>query len=246
MSEGEATSDKPQLIASRAHFAVFLWIQIAMAIRGGSGLRRFIAVGDPETLHVRLVWFYVLIIVWEWVLLSYVWWGVRKRGLTLRALVGGRWASPWDVAKDVGIGLTFWFLWMFATIAFAKITGLTQQAPDEVRAMTPATGLGLILWAAISISAGFCEEVIYRGYLQRQFFAMTGSVPVAIIGQGLLFGIVHSYQGMFGVAVISVMGILFGLLAAWRRSLRPGMIAHAWYDGVIGILMFLANTFRGY
>ena len=32
------------------------------------------------------------------------------------------------------------------------------------------------------------------------------------------------------------MMILFGILAEWRRSLRPGMIAHALQDGVVGLL----------
>jgi len=40
----------------------------------------------------------------------------------------------------------------------------------------------------------------------------------------------HSYEGAWAVAKITAYGILFGLLAAWRRSLRPGMLAHAWSD----------------
>jgi membrane protease YdiL (CAAX protease family) len=32
------------------------------------------------------------------------------------------------------------------------------------------------------------------------------------------------------MAVITIFGCLFGLLAQWRRSLRPGMIAHFLQD----------------
>ncbi len=35
---------------------------------------------------------------------------------------------------------------------------------------------------------------------------------------------------------ITVYGALFGLLAWWRRSLRPGMIAHAWTDIFSGVI----------
>jgi len=34
---------------------------------------------------------------------------------------------------------------------------------------------------------------------------------------------------------IVVLGSLLGLLAYWRRSLRPGMIAHAMQDGLVGL-----------
>jgi membrane protease YdiL (CAAX protease family) len=36
--------------------------------------------------------------------------------------------------------------------------------------------------------------------------------------------------------LIAVFGILFGLLAYWRRSLRPGMVAHFVQDGIAGVL----------
>jgi hypothetical protein len=38
------------------------------------------------------------------------------------------------------------------------------------------------------------------------------------------------------VGVIAVFGSLFGILAYWRKSTRPGMIAHAWQVAVIGIV----------
>jgi membrane protease YdiL (CAAX protease family) len=82
----------------------------------------------------------------------------------------------------------------------------------------------------VSISAGICEEIVFRGYFQRQFAAYTNSMTGAVVLQGLVFGLGHSYQGMKQVVIISVLGMLYGLLAAWRRSLRPNMIAHAWSD----------------
>jgi hypothetical protein len=47
---------------------------------------------------------------------------------------------------------------------------------------------------------------------------------------------------MQNVVVITVLGALYGLLALWRRSTRPGMIAHAWSDFYGGMRMqFLTN-----
>jgi CAAX protease family protein len=54
--------------------------------------------------------------------------------------------------------------------------------------------------------------------------------------QGLIFGVSHGYQGPTYMVIISVYGCLFGLLALWRRSLRPGMLAHFFQDGGIGLV----------
>jgi hypothetical protein len=40
----------------------------------------------------------------------------------------------------------------------------------------------------------------------------------------------HAYQGWKAVSVICFLGALFGVVAAWRRSTRPGMIVHAMAD----------------
>ena len=82
----------------------------------------------------------------------------------------------------------------------------------------------------VSVSAGICEEIVYRGYLQRQFLALTRSSIVAVLAQAVIFGLGHAYQGAKQVVVITVLGLLYGLLAWWRKSLRPGILAHAWSD----------------
>jgi len=46
----------------------------------------------------------------------------------------------------------------------------------------------------------------------------------------VVFGLFHAYQGWINVVVISVLGILFGVLAAWRGNLRANIVVHAWAD----------------
>jgi hypothetical protein len=52
-----------------------------------------------------------------------------------------------------------------------------------------------------------------------------------------VFGVGHFYEGIGAAARITLFGVLFGLLALWRKSLRPGMIAHAWSD-IFGVIIF--------
>jgi uncharacterized protein len=74
------------------------------------------------------------------------------------------------------------------------------------------------MWIALSITAGVCEEAIYRGYLQRQITALTHRVPAGIFLSAADFGAAHAYQGLQRASVIATSALLFGLIAQWRRT----------------------------
>jgi membrane protease YdiL (CAAX protease family) len=232
----------PPRIASRLHLAILLWVCLWTAFGGGRSMRRILSTTDLQSFHFRVAFCYVLIFIWEWVQLWYVWFGVRKTGTTLRTLIGGRWNSFGSCAKDFGLGFAVWLLWMVSVsiLAYMMPTSVSgQHTQDLARALIPRTGLEISLWIPMSIAAGICEEVVFRGYLMRQLYDMSKSMPAAVIGQALIFGIVHSYQGISGIIIVFFMGLCLGCLAVWRRSLRPGMITHALYDGLLGLIMYL-------
>jgi hypothetical protein len=64
---------------------------------------------------------------------------------------------------------------------------------------------------------------------------LTGSKWAAVCLQAVLFGVGHGYQGVQATAKIALFGALFGALAIWRGSLRPGIMAHAFGDILSGI-----------
>ncbi len=181
--------------------------------------------GAPPANLVRL---YLGVMAGEWALVFFVWRGVRRRGLTLRELMGCRWRGPQAFLTAALVTVVFWFVWEGSGRLMHRLLG-----PDDtsnVAAMLPRTILEIALWCALSITAGFSEELIYRGYLQRQFAAWTRNSAAAVLIQGVIFGLSHGYQGGKQVVIITVLGILYGMLAWWRRSLVPGMFAHAWSD----------------
>ena len=180
----------------------------------------------------------------DWALLYYCWVGVHRRGGNLWALSGGRWTSSKDVLADLGIALPFWVLWEGAAYGVHWLLASTagQGSAKTVDSLLPQSLLEVLLWIGASLTAGVCEEMAFRGYVQRQLHALSGSVGVAVLGQGLVFGLFHSYQGWRNVVVISVLGALYGALAAWRGNLRVNMIAHAWTDVWEGWLKFLVWT----
>lgn len=223
---------KPPQIASWRHLIGFLLIGIGMvalgllaqhAPTGGSGRPSTGQLGR----HSQAIHIYLVAIVMDWALLYYCWGGVHHRGGNLKTLSGGRWTSWKSVATDVAVALPFWVLWEGAAYGVHWLLGPSAKT---VESLLPRSLLEIVIWIGTSITAGVCEEMAFRGYLQRQFHALTGSGVIAVLGQGVVFGLFHFYQGWKNVIVICVLGVLFGALAAWRRNVRANIIVHAWAD----------------
>ena len=90
---------------------------------------------------------------------------------------------------------------------------------------------------------GFVEEVVFRGYLQRQFIGWArGGVVAGVLASAVVFGGAHAYQGVRNIALLTVFGVLFSLLALYRRSLRAGMFAHSWHDLIAGLALALLKS----
>ena len=177
---------------------------------------------------------YLLVIVIEWATVAFIWWGLTRRGARLSALVGGSWARGIHVLRDFGIGIAF--ILIFGGAVQGLVYLLKVVPPQSVRDMMPQTWFEIIAWVLLSLTGGFCEEVIFRGYLQRQFSAFTHSLVGGIVFQAIAFGLGHGYQGWKLISLIAIYGACFGMLAHWRHSLRPGMIGHALQDTAGGLL----------
>lgn len=184
---------------------------------------------------------YVLTIFIEWLLFAYVVAGVRRSGASIAIVLGNPWRSVRQVFRDSGIAAAFWVVSVILLVIFAWFLRVTSQGRD-IRFLLPHSSLELALWIAASLTAGVCEEAIFRGYLQSQFMALTNSAPAGVLLSAAAFGAVHAYQGSRRMILIGLYGVLFGILARWRGSVRPGMIAHAWHDSLSGLLAILVKT----
>lgn len=179
---------------------------------------------------------YTVMILFELILLAYVWLGVRLGGKTVRNIVGGKWSRWQDFGIDIAIVIGFWFVVVGALKAMSFVLGQNDVGLEAVKSLLPKTSVEMVMWVCVSVTAGFCEEFVFRGYLQRQFLALTGKIEAAVVLQAIIFGTAHLYQGWKGALTITVYGALFGILAAWRKSLRPGMIQHAAQDSLVGLV----------
>ena len=184
---------------------------------------------------------YLWTMSWEWLLTAFVYLGVRKR-MKLRDLIGGRWANAEDVLIDLVVASAFWLAAILVLGAGAKLLDLDEAGRfDNMRRqlgfLIPDTTLELLIWFSVSATAGISEEIIFRGYLQRQFAGITRSMLAGVLISAAVFGAAHGYEGSPRMILIGIYGLMFGLLAWWRKSLRPGMIAHAWHDAISGAVL---------
>ncbi len=183
----------------------------------------------------------------EFFLLAVVWVGLRLNKTKLRQVIGGRWNTPEEFLIDVGIAIGFWIAAFLILIGLGFLLGLTKgaqvgEAKKLAEMLAPHTPAGLAVFVCLSATAGFVEEIIFRGYLQVQIALISGNFYVGLIASALVFGAGHGYEGTRRMLLIVVYGVMFGLLAHWRKSLRPGMMAHAWHDSFEGfILHFVAR-----
>jgi hypothetical protein len=228
-------------IAPWWHTVVFLIVVIGLAIVQGHQQPSL----ENAHLSSRLP-LYGAMIAFELALLLYVCLGLRLAGTQVRDVIGGKWAAVGDVARDIGTAVLFWLIVAGVLLTLEKFLGENTTGLGAVKTLLPQGPVEIAVWIVLCTTAGFCEEFIFRGYLQRQLLALTGRVDLAIVFQAIVFGLAHMYQGFKGVITISVYGAMFGVLAAVRKSLRPGMMQHAGQDifsGIVGGILARRHYF---
>jgi membrane protease YdiL (CAAX protease family) len=216
-------------VAETWHTVVLLFVLVAWASWGYIGTHRPEYTQQPNRLFT-----YIVTAVWEWLVVAYIAWGVRRNGMRFRELLGNRWNKFTDFLKDFGIAVAFWIFALVVLLCVGFMLHLTHRQ-QSVQQMLPQTPLEIGVWVLVALTAGFCEETIFRGYLQRQLISWTGNVSAGVVFSAIMFGAAHIYGGLKSAILIAVFGLLFGMLAEWRRSLIPGMMTHAWQDALAGI-----------
>jgi len=224
--------EAPSPVASKRHTLILL-LYLGVIAALGAFWQRGAATAAPATSgppHVLPL--YLSLAAGEWLMVWFVRRGTRPAGVSLRELVG-RTAGGAAIVRDLVIAGVLWGSLHLLGPLLARLFAGDHAA--SVSAFLPRTVTEIGAWALLSVSAGFCEELVYRGYLQRQLAAWTGSAAIGVVLQAAIFGASHAYQGVSACLRITLFGLLFGSVALWRRSLRPGMIAHAATDLFAGL-----------
>jgi uncharacterized protein len=211
-----ATRDLPGLLG-------LIFILAAFAVFGFFSVQRVFASGAASTETKALI--YGATFIFEWILAAYAAWRLRPLGLSVKDLVDlPSTAKGWLI--DVGVTVGFFLVW--AAVG-QGLTFLLKPGTPKHLVLLPSNSVEYGLWIVLSLTAGFCEELVFRGYLQKALEFSTNA-GIAIVTQGVIFGLAHAYQGIKLATLIIVLGTMLGWLAHWRRKLWPGMMFHAVID----------------
>ena len=107
-----------------------------------------------------------------------------------------------------------------------------EQPGHATLALLPRTGAERRLFAMVGITAGVCEEWLYRGFFLAVVAALAGGLPtgVLVVVAAVAFGLAHAYQGVAGVATTGVLGGVMAAVYLQTGSLLLPVLLHALID----------------
>jgi len=161
---------------------------------------------------------------------------LKLRGQTLRDL-GWRFGAPLRESLTGLLAVPVLFTAVFLVSASFRIL-LPEYATQD----NPLLGLirepkDVVLMIVSSIYVGGFKEEIQRAFVLNRFQENLGGVVPGLLIWSAFFGYGHLVQGVDNAIGAGLLGLLFGLLYLWRRSLTAPILAHATYD-VVTVLVF--------
>lgn len=211
-------------------------IVLGLPLRAWFGYRRLLAAGD-DALPVLRPKLYARAIASQWALAGAVLalWIWQHRGWDVLGLV----VRPGIALGGIGVGVAF--------VLPAVLRQRAQVAADrELRArvrerlegamrLMPRTDAQHRLFNVLAVTAGFCEELLYRGFLA--WFAAHWLPPLAAHAVvAVAFGVGHAYQGSRGMVRTGFAGAFFSALTLVTGTVWPAMALHAGMDLLAGDL----------
>jgi membrane protease YdiL (CAAX protease family) len=184
---------------------------------------------------------YASSVLMTWLLLGAVVAGIYHRGVFFAGALRNRTST---IAHELGLGAA---VYLCGLVAMALVGILLLATPlahktnsDVVLAMLPHTATEFALWFCVSASAGFCEELIFRGYLMQQLTAWTRRPMLAVVLSAALFGSMHLYEGVAAILPLITLALVYGFVVLQRKGdLRAVIVAHTLHDFLIAFLALL-------
>jgi membrane protease YdiL (CAAX protease family) len=165
---------------------------------------------------------------------------LRRRGPS--SLGFHRPAHPLRLVGQMAMFAVAWTL--FNVAALIPVTNHLSGTRQDVSAFADLEGdLGLLVvyLTASWVLAAFCEEVAFRGYLLTRLIDVVGEgrlqTVVAVLGSSVLFGLLHTEQGVVGVVAAAIAGVVFSVLRYRCRTLWAPVLAHG-FDDTLGFTWF--------
>lgn len=144
------------------------------------------------------------------------------------------------IALGIGAGYSLVVLYYIVAYHTSKKfkAKYTEEKKKQMEGMSfseimPVTKEEKKWWSFVSFTAGFTEEIIYRGFLlfTIAYFLPESSIWLVALLSAAIFGLAHTYQGfVLGFLRVTAVGFVFALIAISMSSIIPLIILHFLID----------------
>ena len=190
--------------------------------------------------------FYVRLLILEWglSLLALVVW-LSAPGVDA-GQVGLRWPQQWPGPVT---GLVVLLVLLFVVVSTRALRGgallevaepvrrggegrHAEPAAHATLALLPRTAGERRLFTVVGVTAGVCEEWLYRGFFLAVVAALAGGLPTGllVVVAAVAFGLAHAYQGPVGILTTGLLGGVMAALYLQTGSLLLPVLLHAAID----------------
>jgi len=213
---------------------IFFVLAVVLPWRGRVRLKKLLAMPRVGTME-RLA-LYASTIAFQWLTVSVVAWRAWAHGYTAVELGlttrGGTRLVIASVAGAATLGTLHWLNLRRVGRMPASARGVIQAIAERI---LPQSTVELLPFLALAITAGLCEEFLYRGFAMAVLVRLGATAWLAVLASSVLFGLAHLYQGRGGLVSTMIVGTVLGIGRVAYGSLVPVIFWHSAVDVVAGV-----------
>ena len=213
---------------------IFSALGVFLPWRGRVRMKKLLAMPHVSSME-RLV-LYASTIAFQWLAAAMVGWRVWVRGYTAQQLgliLHDR--VTLLIAGIIGAAVIATLQWL----NLRRVSRIPPESRGPLQAIAerilPQTAVELPPYFALAITAGLCEEFLYRGFAMAALTQAGLSAWLVVLVSSILFGLAHSYQGRGGIVMTFVVGLALGASRLTYNSLVPAIFWHSAIDIVAGV-----------
>ena len=213
---------------------IFFVLGVVVPWRGRVRLKQLLA--KPHVESSERLALYSSTIAFQWIAVGIAGWRAWAHRFTLEQL-GLSWGAPALIAGFAILGTAVIVALQWLNLRRIGRSTSPARAPLQALAqrILPQSPRELVLFSALAVTAGVCEEFLYRGFAMASLQRASLPVWLVVLISAVLFGLAHLYQGPGGLVATTILGLLFGFSRIWLGTLVPVIAWHIGVDMVAGV-----------